>query len=187
MYRVSLLILTFALAMVAGCASSGTPKKAKGMPSWYEKPPPGDESNLYAVAVAESRDLGVAVKKAQTNARAGLAQQMGTKVQNLEKLFQEEVGTDAESELLEQFTSATKVVTSETLHGIQEKEKEIQNLEDGTIRVYTLMSLPIGAANQAMMAKLKANEHLYTRFRATQAFEELDADIKAYEASRQDQ
>ena len=46
------------------------------------------------------------------------------------------------------------------------------------MRVYVLMTLPIGSANQALMSKLKANEHLYTRFRASQAFEELDADIK---------
>ena len=62
----------------------------------------------------------------------------------------------------------------------------MQNLEEGSIRTFVLMSLPIGAANQALMAKLKANEHLYTRFRATQAFEELDAEIKAYEASGKD-
>ena len=179
-------LLCLSLALVAGCASTA-PKKERGLPSWYETPPAGDESHLFAVAVAESRDMGVAVKKAKTNARADLAQQMGTKVQNLERLFEEEVGTDAESELLEQFTSVTKVVTSETLHGIQEKEKEIQNLEDGTIRVYVQMSLPIGAANHALMAKLKANEHLYTRFRATQAFDELNDEIKAYEASRQNQ
>ena len=166
-----------------GCASSGQ-KMKKGLPAWYENSPNADEGNLYAAAVADSRDMAVATKKAKVDARADLARQMATKVQDLTKLFQEEVGTDAESELLEQFTSATKVVTSETLHGTQEEEKEVHDLEDGTIRVYVLMSLPIGAANQALMAKLKANEHLYTRFRASQAFEELNSEIEAYEATR---
>ena len=94
------------------------------------------------------------------------------------------MGTDAESELLEQFTSVTKTITSETLYGAQEEKKEIQKIGDGMVLVYVLMSLPIGMANQVMMAKLKANEHLYMRFRASQAFEELDADIKVYEAAR---
>ena len=134
--------------------------------------------------MADSRDMVVATKKAKVDARTDLAQQMATKVQNLEKLFSEEVGTGAESELLEQFTSVTKAVTSESLHGTQEEEKKVYNLEDGTVRVYVLMSLPIGEANQALMAQLKANEHLYTRFRASQAFDELNAEIEAYEAAR---
>ena len=169
-----------------GCASSG-PKNLKSLPGWYEDPPSADEKYLYAAAMGESRDMVVATKKAKTDARADLAQQMAAKVQNLEKLFSEEVGTDAQSELLEQFTSVTKIITSETLHGTQEEEKEVQELKDGTVRVYVLMTLPIGSANQALMTKLKANEHLYTRFRASQAFEELDADIKAYEAARENQ
>ena len=166
-----------------GCASSGQVMK-KGLPDWYKNPPNADEGQLYSAAVGQSRDMVVATKKAKVDARSDLAQQMATKVQNLEKLFSEEVGTDAESELLEQFTSVTKAIASETLHGSQEEEKEVHDLEDGTIRVYVLMSLPIGAANQALMAKIKANEHLYTRFRASQAFEELNAEIEAYETAR---
>lgn len=166
-----------------GCASSGQ-KTKKGLPEWYENPPNADEQALYAAAMAESRDMVVATKKAKVDARTDLAQQMATKVQNLEKLFSEEVGTDAEAELLQQFTSVTKAVTSESLHGTQEEEKKVYNLEDGTVRVYVLMSLPIGEANQALMAKLKANEHLYTRFRASQAFDELKTEIEAYEAAR---
>ena len=186
MRRITLLSVFIAAVCFSGCASSG-PKNLKSLPGWYEKPPGADEQYLYAVAVAESRDMAVATKKAKTEARADLAQQMAAKVQNLEKLFSEEVGTDAQSELLEQFTSVTKIITSETLHATQEKEKEVQEMEDGTVRVYVMMTLPIGSANQALMAKLKANEHLYTRFRASQAFEELDADIKTYEAARENQ
>jgi len=37
------------------------------------------------------------------------------------------------------------------------------------------------AAYQALMAKIRANQNLYTRFRATEAFEELDKELKAYE------
>ena len=182
MHKIILLGLSFALAMVAGCAS--TPKKIKDAPGWYTDLPDDDESYLYSATVGESRKADVATKKATIQARAELAQKLGTKVQNLEKLFQEEVGADSDTELLEQFTSVTKTITSETLHGTQQEERKVQTLENGTYRVYVLMSLPIGAANQTMMAKIKANEHLYTRFRASKAFEDLDADIKEYEKAR---
>ena len=175
-----------ALACFGGCASS-KPQKVERMPPWYENVPKDDESHLFSATMGESRKMDVAIKKAKTQARAELAQKLGTKVQNLEKLFQEEVGADPDTELLEQFTSVTKTITSETLHGTQEEEKEIQNLGNGNFRVYMLMTLPIGEANQGMLAKIRANEHLYTRFRASQAFDELDADIKAYEESRESQ
>ena len=164
-----------------GCASG---LKVKGLPKWYENPPNADAEYLYAAATADSRDMEVATKKAKTQSRADLAQQMAVKVNNLEKLFQEEVGEDADTELLEQFTSTTKIVTSEMIHGATEEEKEIHKLENGTFRVYVLMSLPIGEANAALMAKIQANKNLYTRFRASQAFEELDKEIKAYEAKQ---
>lgn len=183
MRKTVLLCLSAALAALVGCASS-KPKKVERLPAWYESVPKDTESHLYSATMGESTRMGVALKKAKAQARADLAQQMGARVQNLEKLFFEEVGTDVQSELLEQFTSVTKIITSETLHSTQEKEKEVQELEDGIVRVYVLMTLPIGSANQALMSKLKANEHLYTRFRASQAFEELDADIKAYETAR---
>ena len=186
MRKIALLCLSAALAAFAGCASS-KPQKVERMPAWYESVPKDTESHLYSATTGESRKMDVAIKKAKTQARAELAQKLGTKVQNLEKLFQEEVGADPDTELLEQFTSVTKTITSETLHGTQEEKKEIQNLENGNFRVYMLMTLPIGEANQAMMARIRANEHLYTRFRASQAFDELDADIKAYEEARERQ
>ena len=183
MHKITLLSLSFALVLAAGCALIGG-TQITGVPGWYTDLPDDDESYLYSATVGESRKLDVATKKAKTQARAELAQKMATKVQNLDKLFQEEVGAGSDTELLEQFTSVTKTITSETLHGTREEEKDVQELKNGTFRVYVLMSLPIGAANQAMMAKLKANEHLYTRFRASKAFEELDTDIKAYEKAR---
>ena len=127
-----LLCLSAALAAFAGCASS-KPQKVERLPTWYETVPKDTESHLYSATMGESRKMDVAIKKAKTQARAELAQKLGTKVQNLEKLFQEEVGADPDTELLEQFTSVTKTITSETLYGTQEEEKEIQNLENGEL------------------------------------------------------
>ena len=126
-----------------------------------------------------SRDMQVCLKKAKAEAQMDLAQQMETKLSNLTKQFQEEVGVDEDSELLQQFSSATKVVTDQTLNGARLDKQEILP-ERGIYRAYVLMSLPIGPANQLLMDKLKSNQALYTRFRATQAFEDLDKELKAY-------
>ena len=52
-----------------------------------------------------------------------------------------------------------------------------------TVRIadYHRGFLPIGEANKALMDRIKANKRLYTEFRATKAFEELDEEIKKYE------
>lgn len=160
-------------------APTPTEKVIAGIPEWY-KNPPTDSEHLFAAATATSRDMQLATQKAKTTAQANLAQQLSTKLANLTKQFQEETGEAQDSQLLTQFTSATKTVTDETLVGTKTDKQEILP-EQGIYRVYILMSLPIGKANQALMDKIKGDQTLYTRFRSTQAFEELDKELKAQE------
>ena len=47
--------------------------------------------------------------------------------------------------------------------------------------------MPIGEANEQLMNKIKANQNLYTRFRATQAYKELDDEIEKFEQWKRDQ
>lgn len=152
------------------------PPKEILAPDWYLMPP-SDPNYIYAAASMTSRDQQLAIKKAETEARTNLAQQMETKVSNLTKQFQEEVGLGEDSELLQQFTSATKTVTQQTLSGSKREQAKLQK-ESNVYRAYVLMSLPIGAANQQLMEKIKANQNLYTRFRSTKAFEDLDSEIE---------
>ena len=103
---------------------------------------------------------------------------MEVKMNNLTQNFGEEVGEGDDSELLQQFTSVTKSVTSQTLNGSRVVESKVL-VESGIYRAYVLMSLPIGEANRQLMQEIRENKNLYTRFRATQAFEELDKELKA--------
>jgi hypothetical protein len=145
-------------------------------PDWFLSPP-SDPNYIYAAATQTSRDQQLAIKKAETEARTDLAQQMESKVSNLTKQFQEEVGLGEDSELLQQFTSATKTVTQQTLSGSKREQTKLLK-ESNIYRAYVLMSLPIGVANQQLMEKIKANQNLYTRFRSTKAFEDLDSEIE---------
>jgi hypothetical protein len=176
------------LGLLFGCAS--TPKPAAnadmgGIPDWFSNPPT-DENYLFAPATATSRDMQLAINKAKTQATTAIAGQLETKLGNLTKQFQEEVGQGQDSELLEQFTSATKVVVQQTLNGARGDQERLVK-ESGLFRAYVLMSLPVGAANQALMERVKANQALYTRFRATQAFDDLNKELDAYKAEQQQQ
>ena len=126
--------------------------------------------------------MQLAVDKATAASRAQIAQQIDTKFGGMAKRFQEEVGLGTQAELLDQFTQSYKFVTSQSMNGSKMKEQKVIPGE-GTYRAYVLTELPIGEANKALMAKLAAQNALYTRFRASQAFKELDDELKKYEAA----
>lgn len=181
----SLLISTLILCSCGGPSTTNlAPRPAgeviKASPDWFLKPPT-DSEHLFAAASATSRDMQLALQKARTTAQTELAQQLGTRLANLTKQFQEEVGLETDSELLTQFSSTTKAVTNETLTGAAVDQQKLVP-EKRIYRAYVLMSLPIGGANQLLMDKIAANQNLYTRFRATQAFDALNAELEALEA-----
>jgi len=64
---------------------------------------------------------------------------------------------DDASELLQQFTTATKIITNQTLSGSEIDKKEIQ-ADKGIYRAYVLMKIPIGKANRKLLDKLLENE-----------------------------
>jgi len=179
-------IYTLALAAAQGGLGCGGPKTVnlaprpteevvEEIPQWLLKPP-SDQEHLYAAASATSRDLQVALQKARINAQTDLAQQLSTRLANMSKQFQEETGLAEDSALLSQFSSAAKAVTQQTLEGARVDQQQLRP-EKEVYRAYVLMRLPLGQANHLLMSKLKANQELYTRFRATQAFDELDREL----------
>ena len=107
-------------------------------------------------------------------------------MRGLWKSFNEEIGTGEDPTLLEQFTQATKTVVSTSLTGSKVTKKEI--IEDGdNYRAYVLVQYPIGSASEELLKQLKKNEELYTRFRASQAFDELEDEVKKYEEWKEKQ
>jgi len=149
------------------------------VPKWYSSVPT-DSNYLFAPATARSQDLQHAVNTAKEEARIGIAREMRVKVQGLFKRFREETGLGEEAEFLAMETDVSKSVVSETLIGCKTRNQEI--LREGTLyRVYVLMELPIGEANLAMLAKIKENERMYTRYRASEAFKELEEEVEKYE------
>lgn len=191
MKSISILVLIFFLAVMMGCGGSkppvpGTPEATvESIPDWYANPPQ-DPNYLYAPATAMSQDMQLAIDKAKQQARADLASQLEVKVQGLTKKFEEEVGVNQDAELLSQFTQVSKSVVSNVLNGTRLSKNDIV-IESGIYRAYVLMELPLGAANQALMQQIKDNQNMYTRFRATQAFDELEKDVEKYEEFKKEQ
>ncbi len=45
----------------------------------------------------------------------------------------------------------------------------------------------VGAANAALLQAIKANEQMYTRFRASQAYKDLDQEAKKFEDQKKEE
>lgn len=154
------------------------------LPGWYLKPPT-DRDYLFGTATAVSRDVQIAINKAQADARNAIAQGLEVKYGALNKRFVEEVGREG-AQLLDQYTQVYKGVVSTTLVGSRARQQVLRT-EGSVYRAIVLMELPVGEMSKRLLEQLRAQEQLYTRFRATEAFKELDAEVQRYEAWKRQQ
>lgn len=157
----------------------------RNLPGWYSKPP-ADDKFLYGPATAVSRDLQLAINKAETEGRNNIAQQLEVKYGAINKRFAEEVGRDGGAQLLDQYTQVYKATVSQVLYGSRARQQTMR-VEGGVYRAFVLMELPIGEMSKKLLDQIRAQEQLYTRFRASEAFKELDAEVEKYEAWKRSQ
>ena len=172
---------------IIGCGGSGSLQSAGtgGIPRWYENVPQ-DPNYLFAANTQTSEDMQLAVDKATEAARADIGRQMQVRVEGLQKRFSEETGSGSDAQLLQMFTQAEKTVVSTTLEGSKVKQRKI--VRDGSLwRAYVLVQYPIGAANEALMQQIRNNNQMYTRFRASQAFKDLQNEVDRYDKYKQEQ
>ena len=104
----------------------------------------------------------------------------------MQKKFDEETGMGNDAQLLSMFTSASKTVVSTSLSGTRIAKQKIYR-ESGLFRAYVLIEYPIGSMNSALVDQIKKNEQMYTRFRASQTFDELEKETQKYEEFKQGQ
>ena len=181
-------LLAISLLVLIGCRGSSETGKTAGagdVPDWYNNPPE-DPNFIYAVGTATSQDLPMAADKATASARAEIARVAEARVQALQKKFDEEVGLTTDAQLQQMFTQASKTVVSTLLSGSRLKKQEQSKVGD-LWRSYVLLDYPIGAANQTLVQQIRNNQQMYTRFRATQTFKELDDEVSKYEAWKKEQ
>ena len=69
---------------------------------------------------------------------------------------------------------------SDSLTGSHQSKQELSR-EGPVYRAYVMMEMPIGEANARLVSQIRAQQQLYTRFRATEAFQELDDMVDEYE------
>jgi hypothetical protein len=173
------LAMAAAVLSMVGCIGSSAPKS----PAWFLSPP-DDPSYYVAAASAESMKEMIAINKAKTTAKADISGQIEERVGTMTKQFQEEVGTGEDSELLESFTTVTKTVSKTTLRGVVTREVQTMQRKNGSYVAYVLMVLPKAELAQQVLNEAKKQETLYQRFRASQAYGELQQELEDFEQAQ---
>ena len=182
------MVLTIALGFFAGCSTTEKVENKVGTvvtPKWFPTPP-ADEKYFYGVSTATSKDLQLALDKAAMDARVKIGQQVELRIQALEKKFKEETGAGSDAQLLQMMTQSAKTVVSTSLSGSRVKDQTFQN-EEGIFRAFALVEYPVGAVSQNLLNQIKSNEQMYTRFRASETFKEMDGDVSRYEEWKKQQ
>jgi len=176
---VCLLFIGCGGAKKTGITPPATPETIKKIPDWYLKPPTDDDF-LFATGTATSRDMQLARDKASDAARLEMAKACEVRMQGISKRFQEEVGQAESAQYLDQYTQAVQGVVSTVLTGVSVDKNEVLN-ENGVFRMYVLLKMPLGSTSSALLERIKQQEQLYTRFRSTQVFEELEKEAQKFE------
>jgi hypothetical protein len=145
-----------------------------------------ENGGLAAVGMGESRSMPLAVEKAKADGRTELAMIINTKVDALRKRFVEGVGEGKNEEINALFSSAAKQLASADIAGTVPKDIKFDT-KDGITRAYALMMQNPKILAAALENAGQANKSMYNRFRASQAFSELDAEVKKYEEFKKQQ
>jgi len=183
-----LVVAGVAVSLAAGCASAPRTTSDKDVfGALQEKAAKITSSGgLAAVGIGESRTIALAIDKAKVRARTEMAHIISTKVDSLRKQFAEEVGEGKGSEVNALFSSADKHLASQELSGTAPTDIKYQT-KDGVTTAYALVEQNPKILAAAMENAGQQNKNMYTRFRASQGFKELDEEVKKYEEFKKNQ
>ncbi|WP_263835164.1 hypothetical protein [Salinibacter sp.] len=140
---------------------------------------PSSENALYGAGTGSASSLQTAIEKSKMRAQGDIASSIEAQFNSMTRDFREDVS----GEELSQFTQAQEQIVSQVLRGVQSEDQRVLK-EDGEYRVYTLMQMPIGQAAEQFLSRLQTDEEMYTRFRSSEAFEEMRKRVEEYEESQ---
>lgn len=140
------------------------------------------EGAFAVVGFGESKRLDLARDKAIADCQRLIGEAMHVQVEALKKKFIEEVGSE-DPEINEFFSVATKILTKAEYSGAVLEKTYRNQRKDGNYEFFAVMALNKEIIVKSMDDELK-NRKMYERFRASEAFKEMDNQIDNYEQSQ---
>ena len=152
-------------------------KTADAVPDWMLELPAEDEA-FYSAGTAVSRDMQLAIDKANLAAKRTLADRIGGELSSQIKEFVIESGDMYEGDIITLDVERTtkNIMAQINVAGYKPSKLEVYPL--GTMyRVYALLEYPIGGANDILVQQIRKNRALYAHVRSSVAFKELEAEV----------
>ena len=171
--------------VLGGCASKPEKEETHSIPDWVTKPMV--EGGLAATECVKWTDnYSLDKSEAVANARAALAQQIGTQVKAMDKTFERRVKTESGTVTGGTFESGSKQVADEFLRGTRATKVEMVTMPGGTKNLCSMVTLDptttkklfneiLKQSEQEDQLSAKDEEVLYEEFKAQQFQKELDS------------
>ena len=153
------------------------PKGPGDLPEWFINSPEEDDTYIYAVGTGESRKMDLAIDKAKQAAKVEISERISANVQSQVKSFTQEAGMTEDTQIMEFYQSTSKTVTNNTLNGITVLKRYPYQKSGGTWLAYVQIGLRKDAVNTEVVNLIQNEEALYAEFKASQAFEALEASV----------
>lgn len=181
MKKVALLICILALGMLlASCGggnkNQGSPQIVKEYtPDWYGQAE--DPTYLWAYGQSEKSTKTLAFDTAKARAMQDAGQFVKTKVEAMTKVFEEEVGAGDDSSVHALSSNVIRTLTRADFEGAYVSKQEIISKPNNKYEAFVQYSIPKESINKSTLDAIKNEKELYERFRASQAFQDLDEQL----------
>lgn len=174
-YKIVLLIF-FCAFFIMACSSrrASTPQRVF-QPDWYGSV--GNGEFVYAYGQSTKVNRNAAETAARANAFAEAARYVEAHVQSMMKNYLEEAGVE-NPQVLALVSEVTRVVSNATFSGTVVGRRETFILDNGRFQSFKRLNIPKSEVNRHLINQIRNEEALYNQFKASQAFDELDRQIR---------
>ncbi len=181
--KILLIGLILLALMLVGCGGAkGTVEKSSVKkvysPDWWESQDPGAEY-LYFYGSATKVSEKTARSSAKTEAFSNAAQYVKAYVKDMMSDFIQESGHD-NPRVLEFTERVTKVVSEAKFSNAIPTKSEVIAVDvngQERFKVFAQLAIPKDTVNQEMSDAMHNEEAMYNEFKATQAFQKLEAEL----------
>lgn len=146
------------------------------MPSWAMTAPRPDNTGVYAVGVAESDKVQIAIKKAQLQAQYGLAKIFNQELAGSEQMMQQDAGAGSSSSYQSLIQSLVNYVPVVGFEVVKQEVKAV----NGEFQAYTLLKLPYAEFNKALQSQKQQAQNTDMK----QAFADLERRLQQHQLQK---
>lgn len=152
-------------------------KTIDAIPSWAITVPRPDQTGVYALGIAESDKVQIAIKKAHLQAQYGLAKLFNQELAGSEQSMQQDAGANSSSNYQSLIQSLVNYVSVVGFEVVKQEVKAV----NGEFQAYTLLKLPYAEFNKALQNQQQQTQNVQMK----QAFKELEQRLQQRQYEKQ--